>query len=407
MTTYKNGAFVFTRARGLTPKTPEEIIPIANRHGIDPSVIPTYAGDRAAVGRAIARADTRIAGETYLLRPIRLSSTEVTYGIVRENKNGDDHLDHDHEATVSWKAEPDSSRIEGDHTIAARIRLSYAELRGKLVADDWTSCVTAELERLGAVAMRDDGRVHWLPQISLDEVRRLKGFLAEVGVTVVLAEVESENTGVVTEVVAESVEEQLHKLEIEVQDFDSKQKPSMFARRLEEYQKLRQRALLYQSALGIGAERTEQVLSELEIKVSAMLDIRTGMTVHKDGTVTRKNEPKPKSEARTETPAIDEPTEIPAVSSLTFAGATFIQADCYDVGEMLFTSSDEHAVSSVKALESMGLAGKWQRAGQGVEVSIQNSGPAGAETSIRLKLGGGELAQASKALEGLGIGVSV
>ncbi len=80
---FASGAFVFTRARGLEPRIPEEIVPLAERHGIDPSVIPPYAGDRAAVGRAIQHTSTRIAGETYLLRPIRRSSIEVTYFIVR------------------------------------------------------------------------------------------------------------------------------------------------------------------------------------------------------------------------------------------------------------------------------------------------------------------------------------
>jgi hypothetical protein len=54
---FATGAFVFTRAKGLVPRFPEDIVPIAERHGIDPSVIPAYAGDRAAVGRAIARTD--------------------------------------------------------------------------------------------------------------------------------------------------------------------------------------------------------------------------------------------------------------------------------------------------------------------------------------------------------------
>ena len=415
---FANGAFVFTRARGLTARTPNEVVPIAQRHGIDPSVIPPYAGDRAAIGRAFARTDTKIAGTQYLLRPIRRTSTEVTYGIVREDKNGSDHLDHEHEATVTWKAEPDPAGIEGHHTIANRVGLAYAKLRGRLVSEDWTSCVTSELEKLGAVPMRDDGRVHWLPQSSLDQLRKLQGFLSEVGVTMFIAEVEGENRGTVTEIVTESVDDQLHKLEIEVRDFDQTQKPSMFAKRLELYQALRQKALLYQSALGIGAERTTAVLSELEKKVSAMLDVRKGMTVHKDGRVTRKHETLSKGESfesepdpvetHTETPAI-KPSETPAqdpsdIPSLTFAGATFSRAECYDVGELLFTSGDEHAISSVKALEAMGLTG-WQKASGGVEVAISNSGPKGAETSIRVRTGGMEIGKAVKAMEGLGIGV--
>jgi hypothetical protein len=65
------------------------------------------------------------------------------------------------------------------------VRLAYAELRGKLVSDDWTMTCTKELERLGAVPFREDGRVYWCPPQSLDAVRRLQKLLAEVGVVVV------------------------------------------------------------------------------------------------------------------------------------------------------------------------------------------------------------------------------
>ncbi|MDD5310124.1 MAG: hypothetical protein PHU25_22645 [Deltaproteobacteria bacterium] len=254
---FDSGAFVFTRTRAYVPRNPEDVIPLAAKHGFDASIVPDYAGDRAAVGRAIAKTDTKIAGDTYLLRPIRRTGSEVVYGIVRENKTGDDHLDHDHEATVTWKAEPNPAVIEGDHTIANCVRLAYAELRGKLVADDWTATVTKELERLGAVPFREDGRVYWCPPQSLAAVRKLQSFLAEVGVVVVVAEVEAENTGVVTEIVSESVADQLHTLALEVEAFDGTQKPGTYARRLEEYQHLR--------------EVARQILTTTERKLRARL----------------------------------------------------------------------------------------------------------------------------------------
>ncbi len=419
---YKTGAFVFTRSRGLEPRTPEEIQPIAAKHGINPTVIPEYSGDRAAIGRAIQRTDTKIQKETYLLRPIRRNSKEVTYGIVREDNLGNDHLDHAHEETLTWKAEPDPSIIEGNHTIANRVRLLYNDLKGKIVSEDWTAAVTAELDRLGAVPFREDGRVYWAPPQSLNDLKRLRDFLAEVGVALVIAEVESESASVVTEVVAENVDEQLHRLEQEVADFDSKQKPSMFARRLEEFQKLRQKALLYQSALGIGAERTEKVLTELEGKVGAMLDIRQGMTVHKDGSVSKKGEKAPAQRRNVVDGAGDvgckdaestnaENVDVPVRSSkthetrLTFAGCEYTHAETKN-GIYTFTSPDDRAVSVVKSLEGMGLAGKWQKAGK-AEVCIKNNGPKKAPTSVLLKIPTGtNLSEAAKPLSSLGIQLS-
>ena len=70
-------------------------------------------------------------------------------------------------------------------------------------------------------------------------------------------------------------------------------------------------------------------------------------------------------------------------------------------------SGDACAIGAVKALEAMGLAGRWQKTGQ-VEVNVQNSGPVWAETSIRVRLSKGlDSAAVGRALAGMGIGVGV
>ncbi len=37
---FASGAFVFIRVRGLQPRDPEDLPPLAARHGIDPAFIP-------------------------------------------------------------------------------------------------------------------------------------------------------------------------------------------------------------------------------------------------------------------------------------------------------------------------------------------------------------------------------
>ena len=54
-TKFTTGAFVFTRALGLVPRDPDDLQPLASQHGLPGDIIPAYAGDRAAVGRAIAK----------------------------------------------------------------------------------------------------------------------------------------------------------------------------------------------------------------------------------------------------------------------------------------------------------------------------------------------------------------
>lgn len=392
MTTEKfaSGAFVFTRARGLQPRDPDDIPPLAARHGIDPAFIPTYAGDRVAIGRAMSQASSGLQREGFLLRPITRTSTQVVYGIVKEDRDEAlQKLDHDFEGHVSWSAEPDPGEVKGEHPIARRVAEVYRELRGKIVADDWSGVITAYLEKHDAARIRGDGRVYWVPPQRIPDVKKLGGFLAEVGIDLVLCEIEAESKTVVEQVAQDSLEDQLDRLQQEADAFDGTQKPSTYARRLDEYQRLRERAGLYKDALGLGVQKADKVLAELEQKVQTMLDLRLQTVVHRDGTVDSISTGLAKSA-----------TSVP---TLRFAGATFIPAESDDPSILLFVSDDNYARSSAQTLEAMGLAGKWQQAGA-CQVSIQNSGPPGAAVSIRLRVPAGQsLASSARRLAALGI----
>ncbi len=179
---FSTGAFVFTRTRGLEPRDPADLQPVAVQHGVDPSCIPTYPGDRVTIMRALTHASRGLANEGFLLRPIKRTSSEVIYGIVREQKDeSHQRLDHDFEATINWAAEPDPAVVTGDHDVADRVRSAFGSLRGKIVADDWSTSITTYLESHDAARMRGDGRVYWVPPQRLDEIRKLSSFLAQVG----------------------------------------------------------------------------------------------------------------------------------------------------------------------------------------------------------------------------------
>jgi len=147
-------------------------------------------------------------------------------------------------------------------------------------------------------------------------------------------------------------------------------------------------------ALGVGVEKTHEVLAKLERSVTAMLELRKSTVVHRDGSVDA-------GDAGDGSDAGSSDNTAPI--TLQFAGATFDQADSSDPSILRFISDDDYAKASASALESMGVAGRWQQAGP-VEVSIENHGPPGKAVSIRLKVPGGlDLADAAKALVGIGI----
>jgi len=401
---FTTGALVFSRsARGLAPRDPESLQPLASQHSLPSSIVPNYAGDRAAIGRAIAQTSSGLYREGFLLRPIRRTSSEVIYGIVREQKDESGRtLDHQQEGTVSWAAEPDASLVQATHPIARRVADAYQSLRGKVVAEDWSSTITSFLEQHDAARIRGDGRVYWVPPQRVDAVKQLGAFLAEVGIDLILCELEPEVRNVVEQVASESIEDQLEHLQAEVTAFDGTQKPSTYQRRLETYSALRQRATLYRDALGVGVERASLVLDELEQKVQTMLDIRRNTVIHRDGSTSRpSNQANKKQPSDNATPA--KPAPVPTDITLKFAGATFTPTNSDDPGVLTFVSDDESAKTTVQALESMGVSGSWQQAGP-VQVNIKNSGPPGAAVSIRLRLPSDLSFDASSShLAGLGI----
>lgn len=379
---FQTGAFVFTRARGLEPRAPETLKALTQKHGIDENAVPDYAGDRPAVMRAIAHTQAGLSRKGLLLRPIKRTSTEVIYGIVREERDETARrLDHDFEATITWNAERDRASVEGDHPVAAKVREEYQTLRGKVVSDDWSAAITAFLESHDAARVRSDGRIYWVPPQRLDDIKRFGELLAEVGIDLVLCELEPEVRVVAQDVASLSLEEELERLQSEADAFDGTQKPSTYARRLEEYQRLRERAILYRDALGCGVERASQVLGELEEKVEAMLGIRRLTVIHRDGTSTKRPG---NSSAESSPAAPDEGTskDVPH-PALHFAGISFTMAGL-DSDTLIFVSDEDSAKKSVASLEAMGLAGIWQQAGK-VRLKISNSGPEGAAVSIRIK----------------------
>lgn len=273
---FESGAFVFTRARGVEPRTPEELAPLMSHFGLESDLVPDYAGDRAVVGRAFTAAKAGLNKERRLLRPIKRTSTELVFGVVKETSDVvDQRLDHEFEAVVSWSAEPAPATIQGDHPVAQAVATHYRHLRGKVTADDWSGAITRFLEQQDAIRVRGDGRVFWVPPQRIENVRRFAAFLAEIGIDLVLCQVESEVRQVAQQIASESLDDQIAHLRSEVAAFDGTQRPSTYARRLRKFQSLRERAILYRDALGVGVQETEALLGELEAKVNSMLDLRT------------------------------------------------------------------------------------------------------------------------------------
>lgn len=283
---YTDGAFCFYRATAKSAHDPQTIATLALQHGVPASIIPPYAGDRQQVSRAITATASKGSRQGWLLRPIKQSRTEVCYGIVREEKDQHaERLRHTQESTAEWTAEHgNGAHVTGSHPLAQQIDAEYQAIRGKILPGDWTSTLTDYLTTdCQATAMREDGRVYWIPPQCVAQAHVLRDFLAEVGIALVLCEIEAQARATVVQAVQESLAEQLQALEDQAAAFSGDEKPSNYKRRLEEYASLRKRATTYRDSLGIGIEQAQRVLDRLEEEVGMMLDIRQHTVIHRDG----------------------------------------------------------------------------------------------------------------------------
>jgi hypothetical protein len=285
METYTDGAFVFYRvSRGMADQAhdPETVRATAASYGLPPHVVPDYAGDRAAVARAISRITSGLSRQGWQLTSIKTARHDVVYGISAIQRDREaERVDFTFNDRLRWTDEHGNGhRVEGGHDIARRVDAEYQKLRGKIIAPDWTAAITDYLlSTCQAVSMRDDGRIYWAPPQHQDKIATFSQLLQSVNISLVRCAIEAEHKTVVHQAAADSLYDKITELEQDAEAFDGSQNAATYKRRLEMYSELRKRATTYREALGIGVDKAQSVLDRLEAEVSTMLNIRQGTVI--------------------------------------------------------------------------------------------------------------------------------
>lgn len=291
MSKLKNGAFCFFRNSNVLPMSPELVKELAKKYQVDEAIVPEYAGDRMAFSRAIQASSMALGKRGVLLRPInKNSSSKAVYGIVLEERNAEaeelKHIFNSSNDKITWlEDQPNDVISNGHNPVAEEVNNQYQRLKSKVTSADWTSAITNYLlYHCAATSYRDDGRVYWIPPQEIEKVSKLRTFLAVIGVSMALCEVEPEVRESVKEAAQESLADKLASLKVEADSFCGVEKPSTYTKRIEEYRALKQRATMYKEALGVGVGTVTEVLNKLEEKVSKLLDVRSSLVIHRDGT---------------------------------------------------------------------------------------------------------------------------
>ena len=285
---FSNGAIVFwTSASKVIPADPQEMQTQAVSFGLDPALVPEYAGDRRTVGRAKSACDSALKRQGWIIGNIRASAMEVVYGLMRETKDQDrKELKHDFECALTWRLEA-PEHIENDAAPmsealkqALTIEAEYQSRRGRIVAADWAESITSYLigDCQGS-ALREDGRVYWVPPQKMAALDNFKRLLSLAGISLVTCEIEAHAVNVVKQQAEMSLEDELEALHAEANSFDGTQKPSTYAARLEAYNALKARAIAYRDALGVSVQQTIDILLVLDEKVNDLLKVRKTTTI--------------------------------------------------------------------------------------------------------------------------------
>ena len=286
---FSNGAFVFYRVGAqCQPMIPHEIEQLAAQHNLPASITPQYAGDRQQVSRAISTTSSKAQKGGWQLTSIKTGRHEVVYGIsLIERDQALERVDFTFDARLRWSDEGGNGQyVEGSHQIAYDVDTAYQAIRGRICPGDWTEALTNYLVgECQAFAFREDGRVYWCPSSHMGQLAPLSAFLAQVGISLVVCEVEAATRTVVQQAAQESLADRLQALQDDVAAFDGKQKPSNYKRRIEEIVELRKRATVYHEALQVGVDQAQSILHTLEAQVQELLDIRENTVVHRSGAV--------------------------------------------------------------------------------------------------------------------------
>ena len=385
---FKDGAIVFAVPAGIRAKTHDELIALAKTLGLPEGVVPEYAGDREAVNRAVSDMQRVVWRDGYLIRPIvKRIKAEAVWGIIKEVKDETTRvLSHAQEDKVRWviaeeeefitaagkkeKRVVREALIQGDHPIASKIRTQYETLVGKIRTEDWTLKVSEFLGDIGCFRMKR--AVFYVPQPVLGKVQSYAKLLVDVGIDLLICEVEPQQVQVVQRRAQETLMETLEGLSQQIEKFDGlTQREGTYKAKLDEFKMLQSKIALYKDSLGIGVDKADALLLSLTNKVKKFLGMKQeGATEKKEKAppppVTAAPVPQalPSDTIKTGPVMVPEPAALPAApgpeapEATLFFGADSLMLESFSAEQAIFTSDEESLKVRLQPLRSAGILGQ-------------------------------------------------
>jgi DNA-directed RNA polymerase beta subunit len=243
--------------------------------GLDEKWLPEGAGPARAL-RAAGKAVTK-EGTGFIFRPAAETPSHVILAICREDKDGKGNNSYTQEAQVAVDGAGTFSTDNVNHKMVAMIHAEFNRLWGVYVAQDITRAITNALGANAAVLLRKTGGVYYVPNTGTDAPARLQAAIQKVGRSeATVIPVFSDAAGTAQQQIGSaakgSIEAELQDLAAEMDQFiegvlNDQPSPTIehvMNRRLQTFDELRAKAVLFRDILAVEVKDLNEKLDILE-----------------------------------------------------------------------------------------------------------------------------------------------
>lgn len=215
-----------------------------------------------------------------LIRLGKDDDNELVFAIVRESRHADGSVSFAQEGRIflNKKTEGIADDAPG-HPLVVAIHAAFTRLRTTHTPDDVRRAMLRTLNAAAAVSLRDNGGVYWIPSPHAELVRRLRDAIERIGASKVFilpVHRSAESERALGSVARGAIEQELAALQSELDQFlaNPPERASTLVRRLDTFELLRAKAVLYRDVLKVHVDDIDSKLTVLSNAVEGLLSTK-------------------------------------------------------------------------------------------------------------------------------------
>jgi hypothetical protein len=259
--------------------THDELLALADRHGLGHAYLPKEVKPSTAFRRAWRSAGRRLAAG-HMLREIADTPEELVVGLVEERPDTK-ALDLDYHVLVrlTWDKRHESIRSDSQHDIVDQVRQLYRHHLDH-GSEDIRTMLTGFVRESG-LSIRESGGVYLVPPTRMPTLQALAGVVGDIGSNRVFTLPLLDHDGAkdtLAEMARTTLDDEIRAVEQELAAFaasDNETRESTLARRIERFDGLRARVGLFATTLSFKADALNERIVDLQCGLRHRLGMPT------------------------------------------------------------------------------------------------------------------------------------